>query len=97
MKKICLLSIASFFSVIAFCQNAATVQTVPGQPKPGRANAGLVDVAPTFANASGVTSRTVNSTNPLKPKTVVTSTQEFSKKALSPKPSSNGKTQKAVY
>jgi len=34
MKKICLLAIGSFFTVLAFSQNA--VQTVPGQPKPGR-------------------------------------------------------------
>jgi len=31
MKKICLLAIGSFFSALAFSQNA--VQTVPGQPK----------------------------------------------------------------
>jgi len=36
MKKICLLAIGSFFSALAFSQNA--VQTVPGQPKPGRSN-----------------------------------------------------------
>lgn len=38
MKKICLLAIGSFFSVLAFSQNAATAQTVPGQPKAGRGN-----------------------------------------------------------
>ena len=36
MKKICLLAIGSFFSALAFSQNA--VQTVPGQPKAGRSN-----------------------------------------------------------
>ena len=35
MKKICLLTITSFCAVLAFSQSA--VQTVPGQPKPGRA------------------------------------------------------------
>lgn len=55
MKKICLLAIGSFFSALAFSQNA--VQTVPGQPKPGRSTtpqAATASTTPVVANANGV-------------------------------------------
>ncbi len=54
MKKICLLAIASFFSVLAFSQSVVT-PTVPGQPKPGRSTtqAKTQVATPAFTNVNG--------------------------------------------
>jgi len=57
MKKICLLAIGSFFSTLAFCQSAATVQTVPGQPKV-HATAVRTGENPAFTNAAGAQTAT---------------------------------------
>ena len=53
MKKICLLAIGSFLSALAFSQNVATTQTVPGQPKQGHGIAAQTATPPTFNNVNG--------------------------------------------
>ena len=58
MKKISLLAIASFFSALAFAQNAATTQTVPGQPKAHAATPAKSSATPSFTNAAGIQTST---------------------------------------
>jgi hypothetical protein len=51
MKKICLLSFATFFSVIVFAQNGKAVTTSPGQPKPGRGPVAVTGKVPAGAHS----------------------------------------------
>lgn len=68
MKKICLLAIASFFSGLAFSQNAASTPTVPGQPKPGKEvhlkSFHTSSGANSFTTATGQTAATVATATP---------------------------------
>ena len=57
MKKISLLAIASFFSVIAFSQNAATAKNLPGQQK-AHATPMQSSATPSVTNASGTQTAT---------------------------------------
>ena len=60
MKKICLLTITSFCTALAFSQSA--VQTVPGQPKPGRAVVAKTTTSTPVVSTSRGTQRATSAT-----------------------------------